>query len=292
MAEHDPTALTIEWTLGLCASRGSETVDVAAGAREGLLVVSDGPGGHGTGWLGARLTVRGLLARGSTSAAEARFVGAADGAPDLARWTGGVARAADIEYEKHAADAGDRAARELASLFADIDRELAGPPKHSPASLLAGCTATRLDGARVLGAHVGIGRALLFRAGADHFENLVVEHYMHLVGNRTPQFRDIDPAQIPLNIMVNGLGALASSGVGIDRFAVELGAGDLLLLCSRRLDIPDEEAARIARTALDDGVPLHELARAIERRAAMTPSPSDVAFAIALARPIEAPPSR
>jgi hypothetical protein len=41
--------------VGLCASRGSRTVDVGAGRADGLLVVADEIGGHRTGWLGARL---------------------------------------------------------------------------------------------------------------------------------------------------------------------------------------------------------------------------------------------
>jgi hypothetical protein len=97
-------------------------------------------------------------------------------------------------------------------------------------------------------------------------------------------------SRIPPNILVNGLGALAYSGVGVDRFEVELGAGDLLLLCSQRLDIPEEEVARTARAAVDDGAPLDALARTLERRSATlfdhaeAHRARDVAFASALAR--------
>ena len=74
--------------------------------------------------------------------------------------------------------------------------------------------------------------------------------------------------------------------VGIDGFTVELAVGDLLLLCSGRLDVPEDEAACVVRDGLRAGAPVEALARALERRAA-APSvdrASDVAFALALAR--------
>jgi serine/threonine protein phosphatase PrpC len=298
MADRTTSALTIASTLGLCASRDSRTIDVGAGAGEGLLVVADGIGGHCTGWLGARLAVRALCAPFASSDPAARFVGAADGFPDDWGWAGAMQsrRAAERVYEACAADFGDPAAlpRDLAAVFSEIDRVVANVPNHDRIhGLIVGCIAATLEGARVRGVHVGIGRALLLRAGAHHFESLVVEHYMHLVADRMPECRDIDPAQMPPNIIVNALGGLAHSGIGIDRFEVELAAGDLILLCSRRLDVPEEEVAVIARKAVDDGAPLEELARTLESRSAAMFDPSeayraqDVAFAIALARPLE-----
>ncbi|MDI3284197.1 hypothetical protein [Polyangium sp. 15x6] len=295
MADRTTSTLTLESALGLCASRGSRTIDVGAGAGEGLLVVADGMGGHCTGWLGARLAVRALVEPFASAGAEDRFVGAADGFPDDWGWAGAMQsrRAAERVYEACAADFGDPAAlpRDLAAMFSEIDRVVADVPKHDRIhGLLVGCIAATVEGARVRGIHVGIGRALLLRAGAHHFESLVVEHYLHLVADRMPQARDIDPAQIPLNIIVNGLGGLTQAGVGVDPFDVELGAGDLLLLCSRRMDVPEEEVARIARAAVDDGTPLEELARILERRSAAmfdvaeAHRAADVAFAIAFAR--------
>ncbi|MDI1447316.1 hypothetical protein [Polyangium sp. 6x1] len=293
----DPTtnAFAIESTLGLCASRDSRTVDVGAGACEGILVVADGIGGHCTGWLGARLAVRAIVEPFASPNTKARFVGAADGFPDDWGWAGAMQsrEAGAFVYEACAADFGDRAAlpHDLAAVFSEIDRVVANVPAHARIhGLLVGCIAATFEGGRVRGAHVGIGRALLLRAGADHFESLVVEHYMHLVFARMTKYNDIDPAQIPPNILVNGLGGLSNMGIGIDRFDVELGAGDLLLLCSRRLDVPEEEVARIARAAVDEGAPLDELARTLERRSAEMFDVSeahraqDVAFAIALSQ--------
>ena len=74
---------------------------------------------------------------------------------------------------------------------------------------------------------------------------------------------------------------------------LELRAGDLLLISSRRLDIPEETVAHLARTALQDQLPLDSLARTLERRAAAAFDESeahratDVAFVLALARPAE-----
>jgi serine/threonine protein phosphatase PrpC len=158
---------------------------------------------------------------------------------------------------------------------------------------MVGCIAAIVEGARVHGAHVGIGRALLLRAGAEELESLVVEHYLHLVLDRmgSALAPGVDRAAIPRNIISNGLGGLRTAAVGIDDFDVELGAGDLLLLSSQRLSLPDEEVARLARAALDDGAPLDELARTIERRSAAVLEASeahratDVAFALAVARP-------
>src|SRR3712207_2738295 len=100
MAERAPPAPTLELALGLCASRGSRTIDVGAGAGEGVLVVADGMGGHGTGWLGARLSVRALVERFAGAGMAVRFVGAADGFPDEWGWAGAMQsrRAAERVY--------------------------------------------------------------------------------------------------------------------------------------------------------------------------------------------------
>jgi serine/threonine protein phosphatase PrpC len=286
--------LTVDTALGLCASRGSRTIDVGAGRRGDVLVVADGLGGHCTGWLGARVAVRTILGR--LADAEALFVGAADGFPDDWGWAGFMqsSRAAEHVYDECVAAFGDLAALppELPALFAAIDRVVATVPRRFNINgLMVGCIAAIVDGARVRGAHAGIGRALLLRAGAGAFADLVVEHYWHLVIDRLTLPPGVERSQIPHNVIFNGLGALETSGVGIDEFAARLGAGDVLLLCSQRLDIPDDEAARIVRTAVDERVPLADLARAHERRAAATyPEPeahraTDVAFALALARP-------
>jgi serine/threonine protein phosphatase PrpC len=295
MTGHRSIPLTVDSSLGLCASRGSRTIDVGAGGRDGVLVVADGMGGHCTGWLGARLAVRAIVERLAPADGGARFVGAAGGFPDDWGWAGAMQsqRAAERVYDECVAALGDPAAlpRELAALFSAIDR-VAGtvPPRFRIDGLMVQCIAATVDGARVHGAHVGIGRALLLRAGAEEFQSLVVEHYWHLVSERATISAGVEREQIPRNIIISGLGGLAVAGVGIDEFDVELAAGDVLLLCSRRLDIPEEEVARVTRAALRDGAPLDELARALERRAAATFASephlaADVAFALALARP-------
>lgn len=63
MTNPDASTLAIDWTLGLCASRGSRTIDAGAGGREGSLAVADGLGGHCTGWLGAHVAFAIALAR-------------------------------------------------------------------------------------------------------------------------------------------------------------------------------------------------------------------------------------
>jgi serine/threonine protein phosphatase PrpC len=286
--------MMVESSLGLCASRDSRTIDVGAGAGEGLVVVADGMGGHCTGWLGARLAVRALVERLSPTG---RFLGAADGFPDDWGWAGAMQSRAAAEhmYQECAGDFGDRTALppDLALLFSAIDKVVANIPAHASIhGVLVGCLAAVIEGARVRGTHVGIGRALVLREGATEVESIVVEHYMHLVVDRLslPEVRGLDPSQIPRQIIVNGLGGLSRAGVGIDHFDLELGAGDLLFLCSRQLDIPDDELARLARQATDNDVPLDELARMIERRAAATfQEPEahfaqDVAFAVMRAR--------
>jgi two-component system cell cycle response regulator len=288
-----PKPLAIDSTLGLCASRDSRTIDVGAGNGGGVLVVADGMGGHCTGWLGARLAARVLVEQ--LASEETRFVGAAESIPDDWGWAGAMQsrRAGERVYEECLVAFGDRSAlpRDLGGLFSEIDRVVATvPPRARIQGLMVGCIAATIDGVRVHGAHVGIGRALLLRAGADRFESLVVEHYWHLVPERMAMAPDVDRAQIPPNIIVNGLGILADAKVGIDAFDVELHPGDLLLVCSRCLDLPEDEVARIARTALNEGAPLDELARTLERRSAAVfeaseaHRASDVAFAIALAR--------
>ena len=178
--------------------------------------------------------------------------------------------------------------RALAGLFAAIGRVVAEvPPRAHIHGMMVGCTAAAFAGGRVRGAHVGTGRALLLRAGADAFESLVIEHYLHLVADRLEPPLGVGIDAIPRNIVCNGLGGLAALKVGIDGFTVELAAGDLLLLCSGRLDVPEDEAACILRDGLRAGAPVEALARALERRAAATSADraSDVAFALALARP-------
>lgn len=283
----------IEVAVGLCASRGSRTVDAGAGGGDGLLVVADGLGGHCTGWLGARLLVRVLFDR--LAPTDANFVGAAVGFPDEWGWAGAMqpGGAGEFVYGECIAALGDVAALpgDLPGLLRAIDEVVRDvPPRHRINGLMVGCIAAVVADGRVRGVHAGVGRVLLLRAGTDAFESLVVEHYMHLVYTRLTEARVPEGVEVPRNIIFNGVGCLDYAKIGIDEFAVELAAGDLLILCSQRLDVREEELARVARAALDAGVPLAALARDIETRAAAVfPEPeahraTDVAFALALAR--------
>lgn len=285
--------LTLEWTLGLCASRGSRTVDVGAGGHAAALVVADGLGGHCTGWLGARLAVRVVLERLAPAGVRPALVGAAGEVPDDWGWAGATQsrRAGERLYAECLAAAGDLSALppDLGALFSAIDRALGRIPEYAQIhGTLVGCVAATLAGARVRGVHVGVGRVLLLRAGAHALESLVVEHYWHLIADRLPPPAG---AEVPADIIVNGLGGLEACRVGVDAFAVELAAGDLLLLCSRRMDLDDDDVVRSARGALSERAPLGVLARRLEARAAAAFPPSerhragDVAFALAHCRP-------
>lgn len=290
MASEPAGGRILETAVGLCASRGSRTVDAGAGTGDGVLVVADGMGGHCTGWLGARLAVHALLGPLAPTA----LVGAADGFPDDWGWAGAMQSRAAAEhiYDECVAALPAAHPRELAALFVEIDRVVATVPRRAHIhGLMVGCIAARIDGASVRGAHAGIGRALLLRAGAQQFASLVVEHYLHLVHDRMQPdpAPGLDPAEVPRDVICNGLGALGYSNVGVDEFAVELAAGDLLVLCSQRLDLGDAAVVSLVRAAVEADVPLDELARELERRCAavFADEPhraTDVAFALALAR--------
>lgn len=260
-------------------------MDASAGAGDGVLVVADGMGGHCTGWLSARLATRTIVER---LAPRGAFIGAANGFPDDWGWAGAMQSRATAErvYDEIAGDLGDRAAlpRDLTELFLVIDKVVGNIRAHFPTDDQVGCIAATIEGSRVRGVHAGIGRVLVLRAGATEVENIVVEHFMHLVAHRMRAKlpADFDPAAMPQQITVNALGCLEYSGVGIDPFEIDLAPGDLLVLSSRRLDITDRDLVELARTT----PAARDLARAIERRAATAyPAPdewraSDVAFAL------------
>lgn len=296
MPSRGSDAAHIESTLGLCASRGSRTIDAGAGGDLGILIVADGMGGHCTGWLGARLAARILVERLVVASAGAYYVGAAAAFPDEWGWAGFMQsrQAAEQAYEECLACLGDRASlpRDAASLFSEIDRILSNIPEPlNIRSLLVGCLAATIEGPRVRLTHAGVCRALLLRAGADRLESLLVEHYLHLFLSRFLGPGAVPSPTIPQNVVCNGLGALKTSNVGVDQLDIELWPGDLLLLCSGQLDISDEEVARLAKTALSEGRSLHDLARLIERQSSVVYNPDeshrakDVAFALVLAKP-------
>lgn len=303
MTDHRANDAHVETALGLCAFRGTRSINTGAGAGEGVLAVAEGSGGHGCGWLAARLTVRALVDQRGTPCEKARFVGAAGDTPDVFRWMGGMIadRDGEARYRDWVAESEDRAAPpgDLKGLFSRIDKFLAGTRVGDrTVPLMAGCTAAVLDGCRIRGAHAGIGRALVLRAGANRFESLVTQHWLHLVLHRTPmaaRAEGLDLETLPRNVIANSLGTLEPAGVGIDEFEMDLGLGDLLLLSSQGFDLSDDELAEIARKLLDDGGTTEDLARALERASEAKVEPGkaheahDVAFAMALARPGRAP---
>lgn len=294
--------IAMDWALGLCRSPQTTRInrDVAgAGAEPTLLVVADGMFGYGTGWLAARLAVHVIFERLGKGDSSARYIGAADGYPAEWGWPGADPSREAVQrlYDLCAADLGERAAlpRDLAGLFAEIGRVAENFEKHERwlNGLGIGCTAAVVEGARVRGTHCGVGRALVLRAGAAQLESLTVEHYVHLLpGRLSVDANRIPIEQIPKGIICGYLG-LRKQTDWIDRFDVELQAGDVLLLCSRRLNITEDIVAGLIREGLRDGVPLDALARIIEGRSAETVSSEgvarDVAFVLARARASAAP---
>jgi diguanylate cyclase (GGDEF)-like protein len=262
---------TCEWMVDLWSREAARTIDVGAGAGDGVFVVSDGGGGHATGWLGARLAVRTVLDRFGPATC---LLGAGDVIPDEWGWAGAMQsrEAGEKLYAACSSALGEIAAlpRELPALFGAIDRVLSTIPAEARiSSPMVGCTAIRIDGARVFGAHAGQGRVRVLRANATVFEDLLVPHLLHLVVDRMPDLGGIDRSTLPQRILCAGLGSLGT--IGIDAFEATLGAGDVVLLSSEDLEIPDGDLAAVLR----DPAPLTVHARSIRARLA-----SDVAFAI------------
>lgn len=294
--------ITMDWALGVCRAPDARRLNrdtVAAGADSGLLVVADGIEGYGTGWLAARLAVRMLFERLGKRDASTRYIGAANEYPSDWGWPGADRSREAIQrlYDQCAADFGEPSALpgDLAGLFATIGRVVENCHAHERMlqGLVVGCTAAVVAGTHVRGAHSGVGRALVLRAGAERFASLTVEQYLHLIYERlSTDPSQISPDQIPHNVLCGYLSANRERD-WIDRFEVDLQVGDVLLLCSRRLNVDDDIVAGLIRAALRDGTPLAALARTIERRSAETVTAEDrkrdVAFVLALAGPGTAP---
>src|SRR5205085_2559952 len=73
-----------EWAADVWTRESGRSVDVAAGVDATTLVVTDGAGGHATGWLGARFAARTVLRDPSC------VLGAADIIPDEWGWAGAM----------------------------------------------------------------------------------------------------------------------------------------------------------------------------------------------------------
>jgi len=148
---------------------------------------------------------------------------------------------------------------------------------------MVGCTALRFHGARITGAHVGRGRARVLRAGAAQLEELVVPHYLHTLGDRVPGLAGLDPATLPRDVLCNGLGALASGGIGIDGFETVLEPDDRLVVSSSDLGFPDDELVVLLR----GHAPLREIEQRLAQQFAEPDyrvHPSDVGLALLVRR--------
>lgn len=242
----------------MCVRPGRDLVQVAAGASTSIIAVGEGMCGHGSGWLGARRVVRALVEqRGDAAAMPPTFVGAAserDLPEARRRWFGG-----------HAAVEVDALPLDLAEAFVVLEREVmaVAMPAGPPVALAVGCIAITLDGVHVRGAHAGPGRAVVLRRGGTRPEELV-----------GPQLLE----GVPLEVVANAIGMLATSGRAVERFDTALAAGDVLLALSRPLDLDDTELLALVDAHAD--APLTALARAIESRVGGARSGGDVAFTL------------
>lgn len=286
---------SISTTIGL-SSRSHSAQSAGAGAQGGLLVVAQGDGGHGTGWLSARVVIHALCACFATCTAPAHFIGAAGESYDRKSCLGQsfpdalrVAQAACKQtLGGHAATSSD-----LPDLFMALDRILQTLLREQagiPASLGASSLAAVIEGSRIRGAHAGAGLALLLRAGAREPEVLAKPHFLEEVLRRTGNSQGIDLTLIPPDITASALGLLSHSTIGVDGFDVDLSPGDLLLLCSSPLAVHHTDLTTLLRNALDQGASIEPIAREIER-ADLCASENDgyfgrtVAFALAFLNP-------
>lgn len=260
-------AFSEDVAVGLLTRDGADPIEVAAGARAGLVAVAAGLGGYGTGWLGARLTVRALLQRaGCADDDRLQLVGAAARFPSRWAWPGSGRTSVDARrlYAACEAGLGDPGVdgRELDDVLRDLDQALHRLPTldaalHDP---LVSCLAARLDGGQLVGAHVGVGEVV--RATDDGaLERVVRPHYLHRVADRVPALRDADPAALPTDVVANGLG-LGAHGLGRDPFAVALD-DRIVLLTSAGLPLPEELLVDLLRTAERRGQSLDELVQAV-----------------------------
>ncbi len=181
---------------------------MGAGIDRDTLVVASGVYGYGGRWLASRLAVRLVLEPDAT-----HLVGAADALPDSWAHDSRGPREAARAYDDCAAPmcrASPRPA--LAATLVEVDRVFAEAHAAGQRDLAAGCTAVRLDGPVLRGAHVGEGCVLVLRADEAGAERLVAPHHLHVPENPT------------LRILANSLRA-HSGELRVDAFTVDLRAG-------------------------------------------------------------------
>jgi serine/threonine protein phosphatase PrpC len=248
-----------ELAIRIC-SPASGRHDAGAGGHGSLFAVADGLGGHGTGWLAARLAIRALA-----GAHTARFVGVADEVPDEWGWSGALQSrsAALVIYEACERLLGPLSG-ELAAAFCELDRAIARIPEL-PFRLtgpMTSCTAVSLAGTRLSVAHAGIGRALLVRGGAC--ESLVEEQSVrHVTGPSGER------VALPAEVICGALG-LRTPVETIER---DVAPGDIIVLASRRLALPDDELVTLVTPAAHPDELVERIARA---------APSDRPIALAV----------
>lgn len=259
--------MTFESHLGLIVGE-ARSIDSGAGATHDTLVVADGHGGHCTGWIPARLAIRTLCERAAAPGETPRYIGTGGDFPDSWGWAGAEqdASGARLVYDDCAAlVAPPSPTSTLAESFLDLDRAIIEIPKlpYRLSGPVSSCAAVRITGARVHGAHAGICRTLLLRAGASTLESLTYEHFLHEVAARTLGHPYADLPDIPTRIIVGALGALShpDAMTRVDTFEADLSPGDLLLMCSRRLELGDDELTALLLRTRDE--PLADVMHAL-----------------------------
>ena len=257
---------TLEAVLGRFPAWSNEA-SVGAGIDRDTLVVACGVYGYGGRWLASRLAVRLVLEPDAT-----HLVGAAAALPDSwARDSRGPREAARA-YDDCAAPMRRASPRPaLAATLAEVDRVFAEAHAAGHRDLAACCTAVRLDGPVLRGAHVGDGCVLVLRADEAGAPRLVAPHYLHV------------PEDPTLRILANSLGA-HSGELRVDAFTVDLRAGDLLLLASEDLPLADAEIVALVGAWRARGEPLVRLSEDIEERLGALHECRPICFALARPR--------
>jgi hypothetical protein len=250
------------------------------------VVVVHGHGGHNTAWLPARLAARSLCERLRSPAERPCYWGAADRLP--MHWGFGHLsdfRSADVTYETWAALV-DRAPLRVTPAgvergLLDLDRAIARTSEDgSIRGAITACTFAHLDGDRLWGLHVGIGRALRFRPGAPSLDELTQEHLVDVIlrqrGEPVPAWAGNG------NILAGALGDLAKEGtlVSLEHFSCALEAGDLVLISSTRIPIADAELQLVLEAAAARAASIDDVCAAIGAAIDVVPTQRSIAWAL------------
>lgn len=213
----------------------------------GLFAVADGMGAMASARHAADLaleTLRDLLARPSPGTAEERLARAVQGAND-AVWSRADAAARDWQERSRGADR-------------PYDHAIAR--WHGAGTTIVALLFARSP-ARAIVAHVGDSRA--YRLRHWHLEALTEDHRLRADARRAG-VSEAEIAELPDKVVTAALGIQATVTVPVS--SVELGPGDLYLLCSDGLsdELSREEIELVLLAHLDD---LEAGARALVARA-------------------------